>query len=117
MLDVNFEFRHGVFFVRLYGHLTSSNKNKLDEIKDIVIKNGIKFIAFNLENLDYIDEFGIDVLNRFYNETKMKNSKMFICNINKRIKYKINNSNITSYYRKEDNELSIMHNIDIIYNE
>ena len=117
MLNINFEFRHGVFFIRLYGSLTSKTKNKLYSIEDIIRVNGIKYIAFNLENLVYIDKSGIKFLNNFYDEVAKYNGQAFICGINKKIVNSIKKSNITSIFRKEDNELSIMHNIDIIYNE
>lgn len=116
MLSINFEFRHGIFFIRLNGSLTNKTKYKLCAVEDIVKLNGIKYIAFNLENLVNIDNAGIKYLNNFYDEVIKYNGQAFICGINKKIINKIKNSNITNIFRREDNELSIMHNIDIIYN-
>ncbi len=116
MLNINFEFRHGVFFIRLYGVLTSKTKRKLNDVKKIVINSGMKFIAFNLEHLIYIDKSGISFLNDFYKYIKNQNGQAYICGINNKINNKLLNTNIYNF-RKEDNELNIMHNIDLIYND
>ena len=52
MLKVLMEFRKGVLFVRLYGIL---NKDTVDtfekEVKEVIIKSGIKYVVLNISNL------------------------------------------------------------------
>ena len=48
MLDIDIECRKGVFFVRLNGILNNETVYKIkEEVLDIIIINGIKFIVFN----------------------------------------------------------------------
>ena len=117
MLNINLEFRHGVFFIRLNGVLTNKTKKKLYNVKKIVEKSKMRFIAFNFENLINIDNKSILYLNGFYDYVSKLNGMAYICGINKNINKKLENSNITYKFREEENELNIMHNIDLIYNE
>ena len=52
MLNVGTEFRKGIFFVRLKGHLNKETVYKLNKkVTNIVKENGIRKIVFNFTNL------------------------------------------------------------------
>ena len=60
LLKVLMEFRKGILFVRLYGILDSSTiKIFDDEVKEVIIESGIKYVVLNVENLKKISEEGV----------------------------------------------------------
>lgn len=63
MLEINMEFRKGILFVRFIGELT---KNTVDivkrEVTNTLEEYGIRNVVFNVEELDKIDEEGIDII-------------------------------------------------------
>ena len=78
MLDVNIEFSRGVLFVRLSGSITKDNINNIKyNIKSILEKSGIKFLVFNLSELNMLDDISLfDECNSVINKNK---GKMIIC--------------------------------------
>ena len=55
MLNVGTEFRKGILFVRLKGHLNKDTINKLNKrVTNIVKENGIRNIVFNFTNLMHL---------------------------------------------------------------
>ena len=91
MLSINFEFRKGIFFIRLIGDLnreTSSKKGK--EIIKIIEENKFKYIVINTNYLRTIDMTGIIYLSNMYNLTIKNNSNLIICDKFKVIKNIIN---------------------------
>ena len=73
MLNVGTEFRKGIFFVRLKGHLNKETVYKLNKkVTNIVKENGIRKIVFNFTNLKSIDIKGINTI--FYNYELCKNN-------------------------------------------
>ena len=55
MLDINFEFRRGVLFIRLRGILTKNTVKELDsEVTTLIRDNGIRNVVFNVSELSKI---------------------------------------------------------------
>ncbi len=99
MLKINLEYRKGILFVRLKGSLSKLTYNALNNYLIPIIKDyGIKYIVFNLEKLDLIDDYGKYSINMIINETKKNLGKGYICNT--KVNFK-NNLNIL------DNELAV----------
>ena len=53
MLDIDMRFKQGILFIRLSGILNGDTCMKLEEsISTLIEDNGIKYVLFNLNNLD-----------------------------------------------------------------
>ena len=79
MLKVLMEFRKGVLFVRLYGIL---NKDTVDtfekEVKEVIIKSGIKYVVLNISNLREIKESGIKEIKSLRKILKKTSGEFFL---------------------------------------
>ena len=107
MLNVGTEFRRGIFFVRLKGHLNKDTINKLNKrVTNIVKDNGIRNIVFNLTNLKSIDIKGINTI--FYNYELCKNNegRSMFCGNNDKIRNKLKRSRLVNYIYETNDELS-----------
>lgn len=82
MLNINFEFRKGILFLRLIGEMTKENyKIKDKEIKELLINNEFKYIVINTNYLYQVDLEGIKYLIEIFSITKNTNidSNLVIC--------------------------------------
>lgn len=80
MLDIGMEFRKGILFVRLKGILNGDTALDLDEnLTSIITNNGIKYLLINLNELTYIDKYGLKVIFKNYKLINMNNGKFIIC--------------------------------------
>ena len=80
MLKINFEFRKGIFFLRLIGDLNKSScKDKEDEIMELLIKNGFKYIVINTNYLKRIDLDGLNYIMKIYYMVRENESNLVIC--------------------------------------
>lgn len=79
MLKVLMEFRKGVLFVRLYGSL---NKDTMDifekEVKEVIIKSGIRYVVLNVSNLSEIKESGIKEIKNLRKILKKMDGEFFL---------------------------------------
>lgn len=114
MLDINFEFRKGVLFIRLKGDLTKKNIKKLDEeVTTLIRDNGIRNVVFNVSELNKIDLKGISRL--FYNYELCKKNRgvsLLCCVNNNNIMSKIKNTRLLKYMLETSDELSAFNLID-----
>lgn len=104
MLDIGFEVRKGILFVRLKGDLTEQTSFKLKrEITDMIEDNGITNVVFNISNVNCIDDVGIQKLKENFIVCEKNHGHAYICINNKKIK----NIFLESYSDKNiiDNEL------------
>ena len=107
MLNVGTEFRKGILFVRLKGHLNKDTINKLNKrVTNIVKENGIRNIVFNFTNLKSIDIKGINAI--FYNYELCKNNEgvSMFCGNNDRIRERLKKSRLVNYVYETKDELS-----------
>lgn len=107
MLNVGTEFRKGILFVRLKGHLNKDTINKLNKrVTNIVKDNGIRNIVFNFANLKSIDIKGINAI--FYNYELCKNNegRSLMCGNNDKIRNKLKKSRLINYIYETTDELS-----------
>lgn len=113
MLTINYEFRKGILFVRLCGELSKSTSNKLKkEITEMLEDNGISNVVFNISNLLYIDEIGIDNLYYNYLICKKNRGNMLICCPSSRIKNDIIKNKFNNF-KFIENELNAFEKIII----
>ena len=105
-IDINFEFRKGVLFIRLRGVL---NKNTIDyyqkNIIEMIKNNGIKNVVLNLKKVYKIDLKGMNLLFYTYEIIRQNKGTLMFTNINELIKERINKSHILKYVKVIDNEL------------
>lgn len=108
MLDINFEFRRGVLFIRLSGELTKNTIKYLDQEVTILIRdNGIRNVVFNVSKLKKIDLKGISRL--FYNYELCKKNRgvsLLCCINNNNIHNKIESTRLFQYMTDLKDELS-----------
>ena len=107
MLNVGTEFRKGIFFVRLRGHLNKDTIGKLNKrVTNIVKNNGIRNIVFNFTNLKSIDMKGINTI--FYNYELCRNNDglSLLCGNNDNIRKKLKSSRLINYVYETTDELS-----------
>ena len=80
MLKINYEFRKGIFFIRLIGNLNNKNYKQEDiKIKEIIIENKFKYVVINTNYLKKVDMDGLNYLLEIFDVTKDIESNLVIC--------------------------------------
>ena len=80
MLKINFEFRKGIFFIRLIGNLNNKNYMKEDlKLKKLITDNKFKYIVINTNYLENVDLDGLNYLIEIFYITKQNKSNLIIC--------------------------------------
>ena len=93
MLKINFEFRKGIFFIRLIGILNNNNyKEKENIIKKLIKYNQFKYVVINTNYLETVDLVGINCLLEVFDITKMNKCNLIICDKNNIFKRLLHNS-------------------------
>ena len=107
MLDINFEFRRGVLFIRLNGSLVKGTIRDFDSLVTTLIRdNGIRNVVFNLSGLSKIDLKGISRL--FYNYELCKKNRgisLLCCVDNVNIHERIKETRLFNYMTFVNDEL------------
>lgn len=107
MLNVGTEFRKGILFVRLRGHLNKDTISKLNKkVTSIVKNNGIRNVVFNFTNLKSIDIKGINTIFYNYELCKSNNGRSMFCGNNDKIRKKLKSSRLVNYVYETKDELS-----------
>lgn len=92
MLEISFEFRKGIFFIRLIGDLNNRNYVKEDKkIKKLITENKFKCIVINTNYLEKVDLDGLNYLLEIFYITKINESNLIICDKNSIFKRLLNN--------------------------
>jgi stage II sporulation protein AA (anti-sigma F factor antagonist) len=106
MLDIIFEFRRGILFVRMNGVLSKNTYLKYkDEVLFMIKENGIRNVVLNLENVNEIDLKGINALFYTYELVRDNNGYLMISNINKNIEKRISKSHLLKYVNTLNHEI------------
>lgn len=80
MLKINFEFRKGIFFIRLIGNLNNENYKQEDiELKKLILENRFKYVVINTNYLEKVDLDGLNYLLEIFYITKENESNLVIC--------------------------------------
>ena len=75
------EYRKGILFVRLKGNLNANTAPKFEEYAIPIIKDyGIRYIVYNLSELNSLDARGENALIKGGNEAKGNDGKVLIVN-------------------------------------
>lgn len=115
MLEIDMEFRKGVLFIRLTGDLTKDTVDVLDrEVTQMILKNGIGNVVFNIRNLDSIDLEGIQALLNNYKVSTKYHGKALVCGLaDSSVKRRIQNSKLLNYMFETSDELSAINLINL----
>ena len=109
MLNVGTEFRKGILFVRLKGHLNKDTIYKLNKrVTKLVKDNGIRNIVFNFSNLKSIDIKGINTIFYNYELCKKNEGRRLMCGNNDNIRKKLKKSRLINYVYETSNELTAL---------
>ena len=107
MLTIKTEFRKGILFVRLRGHLNKDTIAKLNKkVTNVIKDNGIRKVVFNFSNLKSIDMKGINTI--FYNYELCRDNEgmSLMCGNNDNIRKKLKKSRLINYVYETPNELA-----------
>ena len=109
MLNVKTEFRKGILFVRLKGHLNKDTITKFEKkVTNIVKENGIRNIVFNFSDLKSIDFKGINSILYNYEICRNNNGKSLFCGSNDKIRKTLKKSRLVNYVYEVCDELNAM---------
>jgi len=80
MLSLNYEFRKGIFFLRLIGELNKDNYLEHQELlEEILTINKFKYIVINTNYLNKIDLSGINYLLKICALSQENNDNLVLC--------------------------------------
>ena len=93
MLKLSFEFRKGIFFIRLIGNLNKKSYKQIEaDLNALINDNKFKYIVINTNYLKAIDLTGLNYLTKLYFMTIENHSNLVICDKFKVIKTLFNNN-------------------------
>ena len=102
MIDYNVEFTKGVLFVRLNGLLNNDNYIDIqNELFDVIKDGGIKYLVFNIENLDIEED--VPLFKSCEEKVKDNDGKMLLCG----------NEMYTNNFNYVDDELSALKRLQV----
>lgn len=79
-MDISFEFRKGILFIRLEGILNEDTSVKLSKKLDYFINTqGVKYFVINLEKVFITDYSFFNMLDERYEDVKVHDGKLIIC--------------------------------------
>ena len=103
MLNISFEFRKGIFFIRLIGDLNKESSNENNYLLELIDENKFKYVVVNTNYIKNIDLSGLNYLTKMYYITKENKCNLVLCDKYKIIKELFNN-NIPSI----ENEIEVL---------
>lgn len=95
MLKINLEYNKGILFVRVCGNLNRRTSYKLSNyLVPVIMKHGIKYLVYNLYELDKIDEIGLKSL--MYGKLAINANKgeVYMCEVPTNLKEKLKTTKI-----------------------
>jgi len=91
MLKINFEFRKGIFFIRLIGELNKETSTQFEnELKSLIVINKFKYIVINTNYLRTIDLSGLNYLTKICYIAYENQSNLVICDKSNVLKILLN---------------------------
>ena len=91
MLDINFEFRKGIFFVRLIGDVTKDTYGLVSrDLEKLIIENKFKYIVVNTDMIKRIDFTGLNFINKINLLIQENKSNLIICDKTKTLNTLLN---------------------------
>ncbi len=108
MLKTNVEYKKGIFFIRLEGPINKESSIKLKkEIIPLLLKNGFKYVVLNLNDVEYIDSYGIDLIDEI-NDIVMRFGGKTTLIKNKKVERMLSGSIIDNILYRASSETSAL---------
>ena len=86
MLKMDFEYKNNILYVRLKGNLISKNSYKLNNyLLPVLEKYKIKYLVYNLNNLENMDLKGRDAILHSKYIIKRNKGKILLCQENGKV--------------------------------
>ncbi len=93
MLKISFEFRKGIFFIRLIGNLNKETFQKKEKmLTSLITINKFTYVVINTNYLKTIDLDGLNYITKIYYITRESNSNLVICDKFKIFRTLLNNN-------------------------
>lgn len=90
MINTDLEYNKGVLFVRLHGYINHNVSCKINnDLVPKILEDRIKYLVFNLYDVDDIDSFGLDALLNVKCAIKTNKGKICLCELSKFLEKKI----------------------------
>ena len=87
MLNMDLEYNKGILFVRLKGNLNRRSSYKLNNyLLPVLLKHKVKYLVYNLYELNNVDEAGIDAILNTKCAIKSNKGKICLCEVSSEIK-------------------------------
>lgn len=110
MLKINSEYVKGILFVRIEGNLNRRNSYQLNNyLIPVILKHRIKFLVYNLYNLENIDMVGKSALEKCAKAIDANKGTSLICEVPEKLELDFNNINIL----QTTNELTAIKEMNI----
>lgn len=110
MFNMNLEYSKGILFARLSGSLTKTTSHKLnDYLVSVILKHKIKYLVYNLYELETIDDFGVEAILNTKCAIRYNKGKIYLCEVSKEINKSLKKLRI----KETDNELSVLQLIEV----
>ena len=94
---MNLEYNKGILFVRLSGKLNHELSKKINMyLIPKILEQKIKYLVFNMYDVNYIDNFGLDALLNAKCAIKCNKGKICLCEINDKVKSMIKGFKLNS---------------------
>ncbi|MCR5787886.1 MAG: STAS domain-containing protein [Bacilli bacterium] len=107
---MKYEYNKGILFVRLKGDLDRSISKEINtKLIPTILSQKIKYVVFNLYEVNSINDFGTDALLNAKCAVKSVGGKVCICDISDKIKYNVKKLHFNSY----KDELSVVNLIEV----
>ena len=114
MLNITTEFRKGIMFVRLKGHLNKDTIYKLNKkVTNVIKDNGIRNVVFNFSKLKSIDIKGINSIFYNYELCRDNEGRSLLCGNNDNIRKKLKKSRLINYVYETKDELTALRILNI----
>ncbi len=94
-MNMNIEYHRGILFVRLKGKLDRSSSYKINNyLIPVILKQKIKYLVYNFNNLEEIDDDGKDALLNTQYALKNNKGKLYLCDVKNSLLKKIKHLHI-----------------------
>lgn len=102
------EYRKGILFVRLLGELTKETVSYLnEEVTSKIQTYGVRYVVFNIEELDDIDLKGIHALFYNYEICRKQKGRTLLCGLqNNVVGHRMKSSHLLNYLFPIESELN-----------
>ena len=104
MLKLSFEFRKGIFFIRLLGDLNKDSVQKIEkELNTLIINNKFKYVVVNTNYLSSVSLDGLNYITKIYYIALKCDTNLVICD-----KFKIFKTLLNGNVPLIDSELDVL---------